>query len=495
MCFAPVGKSVSLGKTLSKPMSGSTVASLQPSWPKVDLQKLEAVADVFADEIQTTISEKFAGQATRVDGTILADQIVEKLAEKFQLTDGTPIDETLWEITAPGRYYLQESLPTHSLNIASDFVMIDMNGRQLQKITSNGYKNITIMGGFLESGITDAAIYLTNCQNFALGNLVFKSSGVTTTTGAIHLNNCENFLVQGAMFRDCPVALYVDTCDAMKMESLLINNSTGIGVVIANSRSYLLNEVAMDMCTNALFSLNNSSYYMQNVLSTSAVDYAFSFSVDNGFIMSHCSATHGGERAFKFTNCDSGSITNCGAYNNVAEGFALTGISVESMQLNSCMSVRNKSRGFLIDDADGIAMNNCLSAFNTLSGFRLAGSATGCVLDSCLAYRNEIGIELGTETTSVIEDNVIKNCDSIQSSGQGILLWGQASNNVFIDNVLTSNGADGVYFKSGGSYTGNIVTKCVARNNTAGNYTDVPASAISTSSDLSVAGAWQCISK
>ena len=122
-----------------------------------------------------------------------------------QVEPRTPITAVPYTITNPGSYYLTTNFTVssgHAITIATNGVTLDLNGFTLKSTDAantgdavflySGLRNLTILNGFIEGGVTNNGSGVYSGPGFAYGIYSPSIDPVNTRVSGVSVTGCKN---------------------------------------------------------------------------------------------------------------------------------------------------------------------------------------------------------------------------------------------------------------------------------------------------------------
>ena len=340
-----------------------------------------------------------------------------------QIEPRTPISAAPFTITNDGSYYLTTNLTVASGNaitIATNSVTLDLGGFTISStaasatgtgiLLNSGLRNLTILNGFVQSGVTNNGSGVYSGPGFQNGISYSSTAPVNTRVAGVSVAGCSGN------------GIYLFIGDSTVVESCTVRTVGGYGIMAAVIKS----SAALDCGNSAIYGslvsdsdgqCNGSGYGLsafgtaQNCAGSSSSGYGLS--------------------AFTALNCVGVSTSNNGLAANAAQ---------------NCYGSSSSSYGLNADTAQ-----NCYGYSGSNTGLNTANTA-----ENCYGYCN--GNTFGLFTA------IAQNCYGFSSNSVG--LYATTAHNSF----GTSNGsgtglsayaAENCY---GNSYTGQGLGGYIAQN-------------------------------
>jgi len=320
------------------------------------------------------------------------DQIEPRKAVQSLMGDA----DSLYIITSPGSYYLTANITGTSgkngIKIASSDVTLDLNGFEL-------------VGG---AGSLDGIVFGANTYfNCVIRNGTLRLWGGDAVDAANTNARIENIMAQFHPGRGI-VAGDDSTVTCCKITSTPTGITTGRRCIVRD-------------CI--------------------AAGCGIGIAVDDGSIISHCTASNGAG-PYGILAGSGSTLTDCTAsYNTGSVGISASYSSI----LTNCTAFGNHS-DFGISVNSGSTLVNCSASFNSRDNATTAGIATGtgCTITHCTAITNVSMAGTTTPTTGmgffVGSGSTIQNCTARLNQGDGIYI---ISETVVRENTCSTNGNGG----------------------------------------------------
>lgn len=330
----------------------------------------------------------------------------------------------VYEITAPGSYYLTTNLVVSgkdAIRILADNVTLDLNGFTIQGSGSVGRgvaaiasrKAIVIRNGSV-SGFPGGGL---SCQSAADSS--FSDIRITDSTGnyASGLEIGSNCVVTGVSVANAYYGITAgDNCRLFECSSMS-NRLWGFSL---QGRATVKDSLASRNGTYGIVAFQN---VVLEGCTLTANDY------------SGVTATHGA------------TISRC-----VAEANKEIGISVEGGgSIRDCRTVANGTTG--LSGRDGVLIADCTSVSNTTAGISLTRNCT---------VRNSIANDNGTHGINMTDSCVALENQCCRNGGAGPSAGINAQTNCRIEaNTVIGNNSSGI-----ASLNGNFVVRNIGKGNT-----------------------------
>jgi hypothetical protein len=326
-------------------------------------------------------------------------------------------------ITSPGSYCLTTSLNGAGplITIASNNVLIDLNGQSLNATSGNGiivdssnaYTNITLKNGTIYGTINNRGISIdsntTNQLSIKIENIEVSNFIGTNGTG-VWLNN-----VTGLTMSSCH----------------LFNN--GANVLIQNSSEIVLNQMS---CTYATLK-DGAQFVSSNNISVqeSTFNHNFQYGIDlnpaiNASLVNSTFNSNGDGGLSLRSNNQNIVARNCDFSENGQNGISATVGILENGIFTNCTASLNGNGGFLIVGSIDVTVQDSNANQNHNIGFTLSGPNNALL--GCTAINNAFGIRVAGV------NSLVKECVAIKNTAAGI---GAGTDAKFLANCSQGNGA------------------------------------------------------
>ena len=172
-----------------------------------------------------------------------------------QIEPRTPISSVPYVISAPGSYYLTTNLTTtvsNAIVITANGVTLDLSGFTISSTVANaanggaailiggGLRNLTILNGFVEGGVTNN------------GNGVFSGSGFASGINCGLVSASANTRVSGVSVAGClTYGINLSTAVSTLVEACMVRTVGGFGILASTVKG----SSAMDCGETAIFGL------------------------------------------------------------------------------------------------------------------------------------------------------------------------------------------------------------------------------------------------
>ncbi|MGB7747516.1 MAG: hypothetical protein WBN75_09540 [Verrucomicrobiia bacterium] len=168
-----------------------------------------------------------------------------------QIEMPTPISYAPFTIKAPGSYYLTGNLTVHSGNaitIATNGVTLDLNGFTISStapsaagtaiLLNNGLHNITILNGFIQSGVTDNGSGVYQGSGFASGISWLVNAPVNVLTNVVVTKVSVMGVLDNGIFLGIGNGTIVEACT--------VTTAGGYGIVASIVKDSVANDCGSD---------------------------------------------------------------------------------------------------------------------------------------------------------------------------------------------------------------------------------------------------------
>jgi hypothetical protein len=291
-----------------------------------------------------------------------------------QIEPRTPISSALFTINVPGSYYLTTNLVVSSgnvININTNGVTLDLNGFTIQSTVAyaagngiqiaSGLRNITILNGFIQGGVTNN------------GNNVYSGSGFQngiTFSGATAPSNVR---ISGVTVTGClSYGIYLGFGDSGLVECCLVRTTGDVGIMASVVKS----SSATDCATSGIYGMTVSDSRGQGRQTSTEGIYAKT--VQNSYGDNIAGRGISCETAL---NCYGTSSSSMGINCTVAEncvGMSTSSNGIRAMSTQNCFGYSDSATGLYSEIAF-----NCYGQSN--SGYGLAYNRMAAM---CFGYRS-----------------------------------------------------------------------------------------------------------
>ena len=288
-----------------------------------------------------------------------------------QIEPRTPISSAPFTITNSGSYYVTTNLTVSSGNaivIATNGVTLDLNGFTLKSTEAanngiaiylnGGLRNLTILNGFIEGGVTNNGSGVYSGPGFGYGIYSLGVDPANTRVSGITVTGCKYD------------AIYVSYGSSTVVENCTVRTVGGVGI----KGDVIKSCSATDCGANAIEGGQVSDSHGESTGSYTGIDgentancYGYSSSGDG---LSTDTAQNCNGYSSSGDGLDTDTAQNCNGYSN-------TGTGLVASTAQNCYGYSGSGTGL---DADGTAQN-C---------FGYSGSGTGLsatVANNCTGYR------------------------------------------------------------------------------------------------------------
>ena len=330
-----------------------------------------------------------------------------------QIEPRTPISGPI-TITQPGSYYLTANISVNTSNaitIATNSVTLDLNGFTISSTTASatgygillnsGLENITIMNGFIRSGVMDNGLGTFSGSGFAYGVAYSGSAPESTRVWNVSVSGCLTY------------GIYLGTGNSTVAESCTVQTAGSYGIVA----STVNNCAAWDCGTTAIASDNVSDCRGLGGNGGNGI---------SATVAQNCQGQGG------ISGVNASTALNCYGYS-----FNGSGLSVTTAE--NCYG-----QSFNSDGIDATTALNC-SGSGGNNGINVSASAQNC---SGTTTGSGVGVESGY---------IAEGCYGASDSGYGVLASWCAQNclgtsstgyGIYCENAMNCSGFCG----SGSSY-------------------------------------------
>jgi hypothetical protein len=158
-----------------------------------------------------------------------------------QIEPRTPISSGPYTISSPGSYYLTTNITVsggNAITIATNGVTLDLGGFTISStaVSANGYgilmtnskaRNLTILNGFIEGGVTNNGSGTYSGSGFLTGIYYSVNAPVNTRVSGVSVAGC---LYDG---------IYLGNGDSTLVEACTVRTAGGYGIVASTIKSSL----------------------------------------------------------------------------------------------------------------------------------------------------------------------------------------------------------------------------------------------------------------
>ena len=356
---------------------------------------------------------------------------------------GTPIYQTDiatgavgYNITTPGRYYLNENIEDDTLGNATAIIQIstsgvtfDLNGYTIRSVnaattnlinvTTSAEKNITIKNGFLDGQAQATQGIKFNYSANRYQSIIIDDINITACTNGLLLKSLSSGFVKNCIMNLTDRGIEYNDCVNIITNNVLIGNSTGYG--------FLSNIVPAET------SARSKGLIFENCVAKDIGNIGFGLFGPTHNIFRNCEAIECNTRGFFLYNS-----TDLNGYNTfircLAKGCTTNGFESTNQLFNAfidCEAIANQS-GFKFFIGKQACVG-CEASNNSQYGFIMdeLGASSYTVFKDCLTTNNSTGFVANTR------DDIIVGCHA-QNDTTGFD-QPATTDNLFIYNFSNAN--------------------------------------------------------
>ena len=299
-----------------------------------------------------------------------------------QLEPRTPISSAPFTITRPGSYYLTTNLTVstgNAITIATNGVKVDLNGFTISStaaratgdgvLINSGLKHITIINGFIISGVTNNGSGIYGGSGFANGIDYSGNQPANVSVSGISVSGCQSY------------GIYLNTGSATEVDSCTVRTIGSYGV----SADIIKDSSAMDCGYVGIFGNQVSNCRGRSTGSGYGLAATTAQNCDG-----YCSGDGSGLAATTAQNCYGYGVSNDGISANTAQ---------------NCYGESDSLNG-----VDATTVFNC-------QGYTYSGNAISArTAQNCYGY-------CGGNGYGIFVSGVAVGCQGYSSSGTGLFAF------------------------------------------------------------------------